>query len=168
MMDSGALGRLRGQAVTLVEVAPRDGLQNEAVQLSTADKVAFVNLLSAAHVPAIEVTAFVSAAWVPQMADAADVVRQITRRPGTRYTALVPNLKGFERALAAGVTEVAVVLAASETFSRRNINQSIDASLAVYREVCDRARAADVRVRGYLSTAFGCRQGAWQSPVCTS
>src|SRR5262245_19920359 len=142
--------------VTVVEVGPRDGLQNERASVSTADKIAFVNLLSAAHLPVIEVSAFVSPKWVPQMADAAEVFAGISRHPGTRYTALVPNLAGLDRALAAGVTEVAVFAAASETFSRKNINQGIDDSLATYRQVSDRARAAAVRVRAYLSTAFGC------------
>lgn len=142
--------------VTIVEVGPRDGLQNEKAALSTADKVAFVNRLSRAGLPAVEVTAFVSPKWVPQMADAADVLAAIERAPGTRYTALVPNLAGLERAEAAGVTEVAIFAAASETFSRRNINQGIDESLTTYRAVTARARALGVRVRAYLSTAFGC------------
>ena len=142
--------------VTVVEVGPRDGLQNERSMVSTADKIAFVNRLSAAHLPVIEVTAFVSPKWVPQMADAADVFAGITRAPGIRYTALVPNLAGLERAIAAGVTEVAIFASSTETFSRKNINQSIDESLATYRAVCARAIAAGLRVRGYLSTAFGC------------
>jgi hydroxymethylglutaryl-CoA lyase len=142
--------------VTIVEVGPRDGLQNERVALSTADKIEFVNRLSAAGLPVIEVSAFVSPKWVPQMADAAEVFAGITRRPGTRYTALVPNLAGLERAARAGVTEIAVFAASTETFSRRNINQSIEDSLASYKQVCDRARAGGLRVRGYLSTAFGC------------
>ena len=142
--------------VTIVEVGPRDGLQNEAVVVSTADKIAFIDLLSAAGLPVIEVSAFVSPKWVPQMADAAEVFAGITRRPGTRYTALVPNAAGLDRALAAGVGEIAVFAASSETFSRKNINQTIDESLATYKQVCDRAIAAGVRVRGYLSTAFGC------------
>jgi hydroxymethylglutaryl-CoA lyase len=142
--------------VTIVEVAPRDGLQNEHVALSTADKIEFVNRLSAAGLPVIEVSAFVSPKWVPQMADAAEVFAGITRRPATRYTALVPNLAGLERAARAGVTEIAVFAASTETFSRRNINQSIEDSLASYKQVCDRARAGGLQVRGYLSTAFGC------------
>jgi hydroxymethylglutaryl-CoA lyase len=142
--------------ITIVEVGPRDGLQNERASVSTADKIAFINRLSAAHLPVIEVSAFVSPKWVPQMADAAEVFAGITRAPGIRYTALVPNLAGLDRALAAGVTDIAVFAASTETFSRRNINQSIDESLATYAQVCDRARAAGLRVRGYLSTAFGC------------
>lgn len=104
----------------------------------------------------IEVSAFVSPKWVPQLADAAEVFAGITRRPGTRYPALVPNLNGLERAMTAGVTDVAIFAAASDTFSRNNINQSIDESLATYKRVCDRALAGGLRVRGYLSTAFGC------------
>jgi hydroxymethylglutaryl-CoA lyase len=142
--------------VTLVEVGPRDGLQNEAAVIATSDKIAFVNRLSDASLPVIEVTAFVSPKWVPQMADAADVAVGIERRPSTRYTALVPNLAGLDRAQAAGITEVAIFAAASESFSRRNINQSIAQSLETYRTVCDRAAALGIRVRAYLSTAFGC------------
>ena len=142
--------------IAVYEVGPRDGLQNEAPTVATTEKIAFVDRLSAAGLTAIEVSAFVSPRWVPQMADAAEVFRGVTRRPGTRYSALVPNLKGLARAVEAGVTEVAVFAAASETFSRRNINQSIDESLANYREVAAAATSARMRVRGYLSTAFGC------------
>jgi len=142
--------------ITVVEVGPRDGLQNEHAPVSTADKIEFVNRLSAAKLPVIEVSAFVSPKWVPQLADAAEVFAGITRRSGTRYTALVPNLAGLERALAARVDEVAIFASSTEAFSRKNINQSIDESLIVYKQVCDRARAAGLRVRGYLSTAFGC------------
>ena len=146
----------RGRHVTIVEVGPRDGLQNEHAVVSTGDKIEFVNRLTAANLPAIEVSSFVSPTWVPQMADAADVFAGIARRPGTRYTALVPNLAGLDRALRAGVSEIAVFAASTETFSRKNINQGIDDSLATYTQVCDRALAAGLRVRGYLSTAFGC------------
>ncbi len=142
--------------VTIVEVGPRDGLQNEGAPIGTADKIAFVDALSEAGHAIIEVSAFVSPKWVPQMADAAGVFAGITRRPGTRYTALVPNRQGLERAIAAGVSEVAIFAAASETFSRRNINQSIADSLVTYAAVCADARAASVRVRGYLSTCFVC------------
>ena len=146
----------RGRRITVVEVGPRDGLQNEQASISTVDKISFVDRLSAADLPVIEVSAFVSPKWVPQMADAAAVFAGITRRPGIRYTALVPNIAGLEHALQAGVTEIAVFAAASETFSRKNINQSIDESLAGYKIVCARARALGIRVRGYVSTAFGC------------
>ena len=142
--------------VTIVEVGPRDGLQNERPAISTADKIAFVDRLSDAGHQTIEVSAFVSPKWVPQMADAAQVLAGIKRRSGTRYTALVPNRQGLERAIAAGVSEVAIFAAASETFSRRNINQSIDESLAGYAAVCADARSAGLRVRGYLSTCFVC------------
>jgi hydroxymethylglutaryl-CoA lyase len=142
--------------VTIVEVGPRDGLQNERAAVSTADKIAFVDRLSEAGHQVIEVSAFVSPKWVPQMANASEVFAGIARRPGTRYTALVPNQKGLERAVAAGVSEVAIFAAASETFSRRNINQSIGESLVTYAAVCADARAAGLRVRGYLSTCFVC------------
>jgi hydroxymethylglutaryl-CoA lyase len=142
--------------LTIVEVGPRDGLQNEKGTVSTADKIAFVNRLSDAGLPVIEVSAFVSPKWVPQMADAAEVFAGISRRPGTRYTALVPNLRGLDRALKAGVREIAVFASATETFSRRNINQSIGESLSAYREVIDRASELGVATRGYLSVAFGC------------
>jgi hydroxymethylglutaryl-CoA lyase len=142
--------------VTLVEVGPRDGLQNEAAQVPAADKARFVDLLSAAGLPVIEAGAFVSPRWVPQMSDSAEVFAAITRRPGVRYTALVPNLAGLERAKAARVDEIGIFAAASETFSRRNINQSIEDSLAGYAAVARRATEDGLRIRGYLSTAFGC------------
>lgn len=142
--------------VTVVEVGPRDGLQNESASIATADKIAFVERLAAAGLPLIEAAAFVSPKWVPQMADASEVFAGITRRSATRYMALVPNLEGLERAHAAGVGEVAIVAAASDTFSRRNINQDVDAALDAYRAVCARASELDIRVRGYVSTAFGC------------
>jgi hydroxymethylglutaryl-CoA lyase len=147
--------RLPGR-VTVVEVGPRDGLQNESVQVPTADKIAFVDRLSAAGLPIIEAGAFVSPKWVPQMADAAQVFAGIARRPGVRYAALVPNLAGLERAREAGVTDVAVFAAASETFSHKNMNQTIAGSLDMYRAVCGRALALGMRVRSYVSTAFGC------------
>jgi hydroxymethylglutaryl-CoA lyase len=147
---------LSGQAPTLYEVAPRDGLQNEAASIPTAAKIAFIDRLSQAGLPAIEVTAFVRADRVPQLADAEAVVAGITRRPGTRYSALVPNLEGLERAAAAGLAEVAVLSASSETFSRRNVNQSVDESIATCGAVARAADAAGIRVRAYLSTAFGC------------
>jgi isopropylmalate/homocitrate/citramalate synthase len=139
-----------------VEVGPRDGLQNEAAHVATAEKVAFIDRLAAAGHQTIEATAFVSPAWIPQLADADAVFAGLARRPGVRYTALVPNVKGLHRAQAAGVDGVAIVAATSETFNRRNLNQSIDESLAGYREVCQAARASRLPVRGYLSTCFGC------------
>jgi hydroxymethylglutaryl-CoA lyase len=142
--------------VAIVEVGPRDGLQNEPAPIATADKIGFIDRLTAAGHRTIEVSAFVSPKWVPQMADASAVLAGITRGRGVRYTALVPNRAGLERALAAGVTEIAIFAAASETFSQRNLNQSIDASLAAYAAVCREALAAGLKVRGYLSTCFGC------------
>lgn len=144
------------RTITIVEVGPRDGLQNEAARIATADKVEFVNRLSASGLSVIEVSAFVSPKWVAQMADAADVFAGIARWPDVRYTALVPNVAGLDRAMAAGVTEVAIVAASTESFSLRNINKSINESMATYAQVCHRALQHGLRVRGYLSTAFGC------------
>lgn len=143
-------------AVTVVEVGPRDGLQNESALIPTADKVAFVDRLSASGLREIEVSAFVSPKWIPQLADAAGVFGGIARRPGIRYSALVPNMAGLERAIAAGVTDVAIFAAASETFSLKNTNRGIEASFVTYREVTSAALGAGLRVRAYLSTAFGC------------
>jgi hydroxymethylglutaryl-CoA lyase len=147
---------MRPTSVTIVEVGPRDGLQNEAAPIATAQKIEFVDRLSAASLPVIEVSAFVSARWVPQMSDADAVFAGITRVAGTRYAALVPNLTGLERARAAGVGEIGIFAAASEQFSKKNINQTIDESLARYRDTCARAKELGIRVRGYVSTAFGC------------
>jgi hydroxymethylglutaryl-CoA lyase len=142
--------------VEVVEVGPRDGLQNESAAVSTEDKIRFVDLLTAAGAPVIEVSSFVSPRRVPAMADAEAVFAGITRREGVRYTALVPNTAGLERARTAGVREVAIFAAASETFSRRNVNQTIDESLENYGRVTAAALADGMRVRAYLSTAFGC------------
>ena len=142
--------------VQIVEVGPRDGLQNESAPIATVEKINFVNRLSDAGHSAIEVSAFVSPKWVPQMADASEVFAGISRRPGVRYTALVPNVAGLARARQARVDEIAIFAAASESFSQRNINQTIEQSLATYKAVCDEAAADGLRVRGYLSTAFGC------------
>jgi isopropylmalate/homocitrate/citramalate synthase len=142
--------------VTIVEVGPRDGLQNEKAIIATPLKVDFINKLTAAGHAVIEAAAFVSPKWVPQMGDASEVFAAIAQKPGVRYTALVPNRAGLDRALAAGVLEIAIFAAASETFSRKNINQSIDESLIAYREVTDAALKSSIRVRAYLSTSFGC------------
>lgn len=143
-------------SVTVVEVGPRDGLQNEAAPVSTDAKVAFIDQLTASGLREIEVSAFVSPKWVPQLSDAEEVFRRIRRRPDTRYSALVPNMAGLERAIAAQVTDVAIFAAASETFSQRNTNRSIDESFVTYGEVTRAAIDAGLRVRGYLSTSFGC------------
>jgi hydroxymethylglutaryl-CoA lyase len=142
--------------VTVVEAGPRDGLQNEPAALDAEDKIALIDGLAAAGLPVIEAGAFVSPKWVPQMADSGRVLAGITQRPGVRYPVLVPNLKGLEAALAAGVKEVAVFAAASETFSQKNINASIAASLERFRPVLERARPQRVRVRGYVSCVMGC------------
>jgi hydroxymethylglutaryl-CoA lyase len=142
--------------VTIVEVGPRDGLQNEARPVPAADKVALVEALAEAGLPVVEAGSFVSPKWVPQMAGSDEVLRSIRRRPGTRYPVLVPNLQGLEAAMAAGVDEIAVFGAASESFSRRNINCSIDESLARFRPVIAGARSHGVRVRGYVSCVAGC------------
>lgn len=142
--------------VTIVEVGPRDGLQNEAAPIDTASKIALIEALAQAGHTRIEAAAFVSPKWVPQMADADEVFAGLRRKTGVRYSALVPNLAGLERAVKAGVTDIAVFAAASETFSRKNINKSIADSLAGYAEVAKAAVAAKMRVRGYVSTAFGC------------
>ncbi len=142
--------------VRLVEVGPRDGLQNEKTMVPTDVKVALIDLLTDAGFPAIEATSFVSPKWVPQMADAADVMARIRRKAGVRYPVLTPNMKGFEAALAAKADEVAVFVAASETFSLKNINCSIDESLERARPIFDAAAASAVRVRGYISCVLGC------------
>lgn len=142
--------------VRLVEVGPRDGLQNEKQPIEVADKVRLVDELSAAGLGYIEVGSFVSPKWVPQMAGSAEVFAQIQRKAGVTYAALTPNLKGFEGALQAGVREVAVFAAASEAFSQKNINCSIKESLERFVPVMEAARANDIRVRGYVSCVLGC------------
>ena len=140
----------------LVEVGPRDGLQNEKATVPTDVKVGLIDRLTDAGLPAIEATTFVSPKWVPQMADHAEVMARIRRKPGVRYPVLTPNLKGFEAALAAGADEVAVFVAASETFSQKNINCSIAESLERARPIFAAAKAHGVRVRGYISCVLGC------------
>ncbi|MCM8562551.1 hydroxymethylglutaryl-CoA lyase [Pseudomonas shahriarae] len=142
--------------VRLIEVGPRDGLQNEAQPISVADKVQLVDALSAAGLGYIEVGSFVSPKWVPQMAGSAEVFAQIQRKPGVIYGALAPNLRGFEDALAAGVKEVAVFAAASEAFSQRNINCSISESLERFAPIMAAAQQHGVSVRGYVSCVLGC------------
>lgn len=142
--------------VRMVEVGPRDGLQNEAQTVPTAAKIRLIDLLADAGLRSIEVGSFVSPKWVPQMADTAQVFAGIERRPNVSYMALTPNQQGFTAALAAGASEVAVFAAASETFSRKNINCSIAESLERFAPVCSSAREAGVRVRGYVSCVVGC------------
>lgn len=152
------------QKVNLVEVGPRDGLQNEAQPISVDAKVRLVDDLTAAGLSHIEVGSFVSAKWVPQMAGSAQVFERIQRREGVIYSALAPNLRGFEDALAAGVREVAVFAAATEGFSQRNLNCSISESLERFAPVMEAARMHGVRVRGYVSCVLGCPYEGTVSP----
>lgn len=142
--------------VKIVEVGPRDGLQNEKQVVPTAVKIELIDRLSAAGLPSIEATSFVSPKWVPQMADSSAVLQGISRRPGTAYPVLTPNLQGFDSAMQAGATEVAVFAAASESFSRKNINCSIAESLKRFEPVISAASALEIPVRGYVSCVVGC------------
>jgi hydroxymethylglutaryl-CoA lyase len=151
--------------VTICEMGPRDGLQNEAVNLTVADKISFVNLLALAGLKYIEVGSFVSPKWVPQMANSGEVFAGLVRQPGVTYAALTPNMHGFRSALAVGVGEVAVFAAASETFSQRNINCSIEASIARFEPVLAAAKDAGIAVRGYVSCAVGCPYQGNVSPA---
>jgi len=142
--------------VRLVEVGPRDGLQNEAGEVPTAIKVELIERLADAGLPAVEATAFVSPKWVPQMADHTEVLERVRRKPGVSYPVLTPNLKGFEAARAAGAAEVAVFGAASEAFSKKNINCSIAESLDRFRPIVEFSLKEKIRVRGYVSCVLGC------------
>jgi hydroxymethylglutaryl-CoA lyase len=144
------------KSVKLVEVGPRDGLQNESKSLTTEIKVELIDRLSRTGLQVIEAGSFVSPKWVPQMADTAAVLARIARAPNVSYPVLVPNLHGLEDARAAAVRDIAIFAAASETFSRKNINVSIDESLARYQEVCDAARTHSMTVRGYVSCVLWC------------
>ncbi|MBE7454495.1 MAG: hydroxymethylglutaryl-CoA lyase [Kofleriaceae bacterium] len=144
------------ERVTVYEVGPRDGLQNEARNVPTADKIAFIHALAEAGLRHIEITSFVSPRWIPQLADSAEVARGVRRREGLTLSALVPNRRGLDAALAAGMKEIAVFLSASETHNKKNINKTIAETLAAFGEVVAPARAAGVRVRAYVSTVFGC------------
>ena len=152
-------------SVTVVEVGPRDGLQNEATPVPTRDKIAFIDRLSASGLRRIEVTAFVNPARIPQLADAEQVCAGITRAPGVTYSALVPNERGFDRAAACGLSEIAVFLSASETHNQRNIGCSIDEAFGRFAPVLARAAAEGIAVRGYVSTAFGCPYEGWVDPA---
>jgi hydroxymethylglutaryl-CoA lyase len=148
--------RILVDTAKIVEVGPRDGLQNEKVTIPTQAKIDYITALSDAGLRTIEAGAFVSPKWVPQMADTAQVYANIPKDPGVDYPVLVPNEKGLDRAIEAGVKSIAIFTAASDTFNKRNINMTIDESFANYAPVAARARAEGIRVRGYVSTAFGC------------
>lgn len=153
------------ESVEIFEVGPRDGLQNEKVQIPTRDKVALVDLLSQSGFRRIEVASFVSPKWVPQMADSGEVLARITRAPGVSYAALTPNMQGFGRAVEAGADEIAIFGSASEGFSQKNINCSIAESLARFRPVAEAAHAANLRVRGYVSCVTDCPYDGPISPA---
>ena len=144
------------QAVRIVEVGPRDGLQNEKALVPAAQKIQFIQMLAEAGLPVVEATSFVSPRAIPQLSDASEVMAGLTRLPTTKYPVLVPNLKGMERALGAEVSSIAVFTAASESFTRHNINATIAESLANFRPVIELARQHSIPVRGYISTVFGC------------
>jgi isopropylmalate/homocitrate/citramalate synthase len=150
--------------VTIVEMGPRDGLQNEHEVVATADKIAYIDLLSHSGLRWIETTSFVSPKAIPQLADAADVFARIEKVPGVRYPVLVPNMQGYARAKSAGADAVAVFTAASEEFTKRNINMTIDESLEIFREVVSTAKRDGMWVRAYVSTAFGSPFGDAVSP----
>ena len=150
------MSTLLPKKVTIVEVGPRDGLQNEATLVPVAIKLKLIELLADAGLSVIEATSFVSPKWVPQMADASSLMQQLRQQPGIRYPVLTPNMKGFEAAIKAGAKEVAIFGAASETFSQRNINCSIEQSLARFEPLLDAAKALHIPVRGYISCVLGC------------
>ena len=143
-------------SIRIVEVGPRDGLQNEKAIIAASDKIALIDRLSQTGLRTIEATSFVSPKWIPQLADAAEVYTGITKRPGVSYPVLVPNEQGYERARAVGAMEIAIFTAASEAFNRKNINASIDESIERFMPILARARADRVKVRGYVSTVLGC------------
>ena len=143
------------EQVSIVEVGPRDGLQNEKASVSTAVKVEFIERLAGAGLKVVEATSFVNPKWVPQLADAFEVFSGVERDPGVRYPVLVPNLEGLERAIEAGAREVAVFASATETFSRKNLNRSREEALEMFRPVCGRALDEGLRVRGYISMVLG-------------
>lgn len=148
--------------VLVYEVGPRDGLQNESETVPAADKIELIDRLAAAGLAAVEATSFVSPRWIPQLADAAEVMAGLARRPGVRYPVLVPNEVGLERALAAGAEEIGIFASATETFARKNLNRTIEESLSMFAPVVEGARAAGVRVRGYVSMVLG---DPWEGAV---
>jgi hydroxymethylglutaryl-CoA lyase len=151
--------------VTIWEVGPRDGLQNESVILPVRAKVEFLDRLATAGLRVLEAASFAHPRWVPQLADAAELLGQLERRPGVRYPVLVPNERGLDRALAAGVTEMAIFASATESFARRNLNRDFDGQFGMFTPVLRRAQASGLRVRGYLSMCFG---DPWEGPVAVS
>jgi len=159
---------MRPRRVSIVEMSPRDGLQNEARFVETSDKVALVDLLSGCGFERIEVTSFVSPKWVPQLADAADVMARITRRPGIRCAALTPNMKGFDAALAAKADEIAIFASASESFSQRNINCSIAESIERFRPVAEASREHGIPMRGYVSCVVECPYEGMVAPAAAA
>jgi hydroxymethylglutaryl-CoA lyase len=144
------------RSVRIIEVGPRDGLQNEKTLIPTAQKIQFIEMLADAGLPVVEATSFVSPRAIPQLSDASEVMTNLVRRSSTSYPVLVPNLKGMERALAAGIRAIAVFTATSESFTRHNINASIVESIANFRPIMALAQQEKVTVRGYISTVFGC------------
>ena len=156
------------ERVTIVEVGPRDGLQNEGAAIPAAIKVGFIDRLSAAGLPVIEATSFVHPRAVPQLADANDVYRAISRAPGVRYPVLVPTPRGLERAIAAGANEIAVVIGATDAFNRANLNRTVEEALADAASVIAGAKARGMRVRGYVSVAFGCPYAGSVDPRATA
>jgi hydroxymethylglutaryl-CoA lyase len=150
------------ERVTIYEVGPRDGLQNECETVPTAVKAEFIKRLADCGLSVVEATSFVHPKWVPQLADAAELLETVVRRPGVRYPVLVPNERGLDRALEAGVEEVAIFGSATETFAQKNLNRSVEESLAMFEPVAARALSAGVRVRGYLSMCFG---DPWEGSV---
>jgi hydroxymethylglutaryl-CoA lyase len=155
-MEAGDMAINWPERVTIKEVGPRDGLQNEKVFVSTEDKIAWIDQLSASGLTHIEITSFVNPKWIPALSDATAVAAGITRIPGITYTALVPNAKGLERALAADIDEAAVFMSASETHNRKNINKSIEDTFPILKEVVQQSLSAGKIARGYVSTVFGC------------
>jgi hydroxymethylglutaryl-CoA lyase len=158
------LGKSLPESVTIVDVGPRDGLQNEKQMIKAADKLKLIEMLADAGVPVIEATSFVSPKWVPQLADAAEVLTGIHRRPGVRYPVLTPNMKGAENALAAGAKEIAIFTAASEAFNQKNLNCSVEESLRKFDDVVALAKRENVAVRGYVSCVVGCPIQGYVAP----
>lgn len=158
------LGKSFPDKVTIVDVGPRDGLQNEAQKISADDKVQLIEMLADAGVPVVEATSFVSPKWVPQLADAAEVLGRIRRHPGVRYPVLTPNMKGAENAIAAGAKDIAIFTAASEAFNEKNLNCSVDESLRKFDDVVALAKKENVAVRGYVSCVVGCPIQGYVAP----